>query len=87
MVTFRKAICVTSAVVIPLSVVQHLFLSALLFYVLFPGSIVELLITGGHGGTKSQEAIAPIVGAVVNVLVYALGLYGLVRLLKFTDSK
>jgi hypothetical protein len=29
--------------------------SAALFYFLYPGFILSLLITGGHGGTKFEE--------------------------------
>jgi hypothetical protein len=29
--------------------------SAALFYLLYPGFILSLLITGGHGGTKFEE--------------------------------
>jgi hypothetical protein len=42
----------------------------LLFYALYPGNIVSLLIAGGHGGTRAEEAIATIIGILVNVAAY-----------------
>jgi hypothetical protein len=42
----------------------------LLAYPLLPGLISGLLITGGHGGTATQEAIAPFVAALVNAAFY-----------------
>ena len=50
--------------------------SAWLIYLLYPGVIVSLLITGGHGGTKFQEAVAPVANFLVNGLCYTL-LYGI----------
>jgi hypothetical protein len=32
--------------------------SAALFYLLYPGFVLSLLITGGHGGTRFEEGIA-----------------------------
>ncbi|MES2392059.1 MAG: hypothetical protein V4555_10490 [Acidobacteriota bacterium] len=43
-----------------------------LFYPLFPGLIASLLITGGHGGTASEERTATIVAILVNALFYLL---------------
>jgi hypothetical protein len=51
--------------------------SAALFYLLYPGFILSLLITGGHGGTKFEEGIAPVVNLIVNTLVYAVLCTGL----------
>ena len=42
-----------------------------LFSLLFPGEVISLLITGGHGGTHAADAVAPAVGIVVNGLTWA----------------
>jgi hypothetical protein len=44
----------------------------LLFFPLMPGLITGLFITGGHGGTATQEAIAPWIASVVNAAFYFL---------------
>jgi hypothetical protein len=49
-------------------------ISDALFFPLAPGCIVGLLITGGHGGTQTQEAIAPYVAAIVNIVCYLVAL-------------
>lgn len=43
-----------------------------LFYPLFPGLIAGLLITGGHGGSNAEEAVAKFVAPAVNAVFYAL---------------
>ena len=40
------------------------------FYFLFPGLATGLLITGGHGGTDFEEAVAPWIAFLVNWLFY-----------------
>jgi len=50
--------------------------SSWLIYVLSPGFIVSVLITGAHGGTKFQEAVAPVADFLVNTLLYTL-LFGI----------
>ena len=53
--------------------VRHLneTLDVLLFCILAPGELAGLLITGGHGGTRAEEAIALILGVVVNTAVWS----------------
>jgi hypothetical protein len=59
--------------------------SPVFFYLLYPGVVASLLITGGHGGTQFEEAIAPPVAFIVNAFVYApliaavLAIYGRAR--------
>jgi uncharacterized membrane protein len=57
--------------VIALTVMIYRIESPVLFYLLYPGEIVSLLITGGHGGTLLQDRIAPVASVAVNFLVYA----------------
>ena len=52
----------------------------LLSYPLMPGLIAGLLVTGGHGGTAVQEAIAPWVASMVNAIFY-FGLVVIARLI------
>jgi hypothetical protein len=89
----KKAIYVALAVVIPLSFLQYyslsssnMLLSSTLFFVLFPGMIVQMVVTGGHGGTFVQEAVAPIVGAAVNTGVYSLLIMGMAKVLRRLSS-
>jgi hypothetical protein len=42
----------------------------LLSYPLMPGLIAGLLTTGGHGGTATEEAVAPWIASVVNAVFY-----------------
>jgi hypothetical protein len=42
----------------------------LLSYPLMPGLIAGLLTTGGHGGTATEEAIAPWIASIVNAVFY-----------------
>jgi uncharacterized membrane protein YeaQ/YmgE (transglycosylase-associated protein family) len=58
------------------------FLETTLFFPLFPGLIAQLLITGGHGGTTTQEMLAPIVGATVNLFAYTLLILGASKLFR-----
>lgn len=39
---------------------------------LYPGEILGLLITGGHGGTRAEENLAMAVSLAVNTTVYSL---------------
>ena len=43
---------------------------SLLIYLLFPGLVLGLLITGGHGGTELEDKIAAVVSFLVNLLAY-----------------
>jgi len=51
-----------------------------LFFPLASGLIAGILITGFHGGTATQEAAAPYIAAVVNIICYLLFLL-LIRVL------
>jgi hypothetical protein len=60
-----------------LTVFEYRTASAALFYLLYPGSVLSMLITGGHGGTKLEEGMALVAGLIVNTLVYAVLCAGL----------
>jgi hypothetical protein len=77
----RTAAIIATAVVIPLSIVQWRsgYASASLFYALFPGNVVHLLITGGHGGTKIEDAIAPYMAALTNIAAYSILIFACAR--------
>ena len=79
----KSILLLVSAIVIPLTIIEHVCVPSVLFYVLFPGMAVELLITGGHGGTRAEEAVAPFVGVAVNILVYSALFAGMSSVLKF----
>jgi len=67
-----KLVILSAVLVVALTAVSWRVFSPLLFYSLFPGMAVSLLITGGHGGTHFQNFIANILGVVINILVYFL---------------
>jgi len=46
-------------------------LSDSLLIPLAPGEIVALLITGGHGGTHTEEVIATVAGVIVNTIAWS----------------
>jgi hypothetical protein len=65
------ASALASALVLFLTVLFHRNISnSFLLYALLPGTIVNLLITGGHGGPFIEERIGVVAGVVVNCLVY-----------------
>ena len=43
-------------------------------YPLIPGSLVSLILTGGHGGTEVQEIAGHIALVVVNTVLYTLAI-------------
>jgi len=55
----------------------------LLFYALYPGNFVSLLITGGHGGTRAEEAIALVVGILINIATYTVVVIARNKLMDF----
>ena len=73
----RQAVISALAVVTCLTVAFALVQSSVLFYSLFPGLAAGLRITGGHGGSKLQETIAPVVSFVVNWIIYSTALAAL----------
>jgi hypothetical protein len=78
----KKAVAISFITVVPLTIAFYLTDSIVLFYVLFPGAVVSLLITGGHGGTGAEEAIAQVAGGFVNVLILSVLLRGAARVLR-----
>lgn len=40
------------------------------FYLLLPGTLLQLLITGGHGGTSGEEFMGLVLGFLVNSVFY-----------------
>jgi hypothetical protein len=54
---------------------------------LFPGLITGLMITGAHGGTAAQEAIAPWVAAFVNGITYAIVIFVFRVIWRYAISK
>lgn len=85
-VKFRTALTIALAVVLPLSIIQWYWLESsvgpFVFYTLFPGNVVRLLITGGHGGTKLEEAVAPCLGILTNIAAYSVLILGCARIAK-----
>jgi hypothetical protein len=76
----RAARLLTIALAVALVVMLGAARFRILFYLGFPGEALSLLITGGHGGTRTQEIIAPIVSFLLNAWVYFLLLSAALRL-------
>jgi hypothetical protein len=59
--------------------------SPILAYPLYPGEMVSLLVTGGHGGTLTQDKIGFAAELVVNLLAYLLATFLLFRATRFSE--
>jgi len=81
--TFGMPFACSIAVVALLTLLFYELSSAVLFYLLFLGLALGLMITGGHGGTHFEESLAPIVGVAVNTIFYAI----LFRILLFVRTR
>jgi hypothetical protein len=68
--TIARAVGSSFAIVAILTFFEYRTASAALFYLLYPGSALSLLMTGGHGGTQFGNALALMAGLIVNTLVY-----------------
>jgi hypothetical protein len=67
-----RALVLSIGIVTCLTLVGRVTESPVLFYLLYPGAALSLLITGGHGGTRFADNVALAVGLVANIIVYAL---------------
>jgi len=54
----------------------------ILAYPLYPGDMVSLLVTGGHGGTLTQEKIGVAAELTANLLVYLAATLILLRVVR-----
>jgi|HubBroStandDraft_5_1064220.scaffolds.fasta_scaffold187115_2 hypothetical protein len=72
-------------VVVLLTLFEYVTSSAVWFYLLYPGSALSLLITGGHGGTKFEEGAALAASLMTNTLAYA-ALGGVVVAIRRRDA-
>ncbi len=82
----KNSIYIACVIVIPLTVIywstvssSDFVLTGILFFILFPGMAVRLLIVP-HGGTPSLEMLAVIIGAAVNIGAYVLIVRGAAKL-------
>lgn len=78
--TFRKALLLAIAIVVPLSILLWLMFLPILFYALYPGLVVQMLITAAGHGTPTESLLGLFAGALLNVAVYSLLFYGVARL-------
>jgi hypothetical protein len=65
-----KALPCSLVVVSMLTMLNHLLMFKLFFFLLYPGLAISLVMTGGHGGTELEDKVASVVGFLVNVLIY-----------------
>ena len=68
----RKSLLVSLVIVSGLTAAIRPIGSNVLFFLLYPGLMLSLLITGGHGGTVFEDRAGLAVGFVGNVVVYTL---------------
>jgi len=76
-----KLFFIATVVVVLLTLIFQKLLTPVLFYALWPGNVLSLAITGGHGGTAFQQVFAPIAGVFLNILVYFIVMLALKKLL------
>jgi hypothetical protein len=74
---FHKGLLLATAIVVPLSILLWLMFVPILFYAVYPGVIVQMLITSAGHGTATEAFVGLIAGALVNVAVYSLILFAL----------
>lgn len=60
------------AIVTCLTLLSHVIELDFFFFPLYPGEMLSLLITGGHGGTLAEEWTGFVVGFLVNTFFYYL---------------
>jgi hypothetical protein len=53
-------------------------------YTLYPGNMVHLLVTGGHGGTLTQEKIGLAAELATNLLAYLAATFILLRVIRLS---
>jgi hypothetical protein len=68
--TVARALGSSFVIVALLTFFEQRTASAALFYLLYPGSVLSLLITGGHGGTKFEDWMALVASLIVNTVAY-----------------
>ncbi len=65
-----KILLVSFAIVSVLAMLERSYGSSVFFYLLYPGNILGLVITGGHGGTHTENVLAAVLGFVANLCAY-----------------
>lgn len=71
-----RAVVFAALSVMPLTILSYAVTSKSLFYLLYPGMVVGLLISGGHGGTETEVWASQLFGFILNVLVYSVFFFG-----------
>jgi hypothetical protein len=66
-----RALGYSFVIVTLLTFFEYRTASVALFYPLFPGLFVNMVIADTHGGTKFGDEMALVAGLIVNTLVYA----------------
>jgi len=56
----------------------------ILAYPLYPGDMVHLLVTGGHGGTLTQEKVGFAAELAANLFVYLAATFILLQVVRFS---
>jgi hypothetical protein len=67
----RRVLTAVYATVVVLTIVNHARWTPALFYPLYPGITVSLLITGGHGSTLTLDKIGFAAELVTNLAFYS----------------
>ena len=69
----KKAVIAACVFVTGVTVFNRVTWTPVLIYPLYPGLMVHLLITGGHGGTLTQQRIGFVAELLTNLTVYVAG--------------
>lgn len=72
------SICISAPVVTLLTIVERNLVAESLTNFLFLGEILSLLITGGHGGTQTEEFAGAALSIIVNTSIYSTVLFTLI---------
>jgi hypothetical protein len=77
--TYRKSLLLAIAIVVPLTLLLWLTFSPVLFLLLYPGVMAQVAITALSSSVQGA-LLGLVCGAVVNTLLYSLGIFLLAKL-------
>ena len=78
----KKAFLAAGGIVSLLTILFHgpAELNPVLLLAVYPGLMANLLVTGGHGGTRTQDRVGFALEFVVSVFVYGLAALAVLRI-------
>jgi hypothetical protein len=82
-----RALGLSFTIVASMTFFEYRTTSTTLIYLLYPGDMLSLLITGGHGGTLIEDRAGLAVGVLVNTVFYAILCGGLLAVRNHAGSR